>query len=58
VQEFNMIANTLPNPEMSPIGLRRVQNELIGLTDLPPRHSASAAGVGRSTRRSWQRDWV
>jgi hypothetical protein len=33
VQEFNLIGNSLPNPEMSPIGLRRVQNEMIGLTD-------------------------
>jgi hypothetical protein len=33
VQEFNLIQNTLPNPDMSPIGLRRVQNELIGLSD-------------------------
>jgi hypothetical protein len=33
VQEFNMIQSTLPNPDMSPIGMRRVQNELIGLTD-------------------------
>jgi hypothetical protein len=33
VQEFNLIQNSLPNPEMSPIGLRRVQNEMIGLTD-------------------------
>src|SRR5579885_1618977 len=33
VQEFTMIQNTLPNPEMSPQGLRRVQNELIGLSD-------------------------
>jgi hypothetical protein len=33
VQEFNLIGASLPNPEMSPIGLRRVQNEMIGLTD-------------------------
>jgi len=33
VQEFQMIANTLPSPEMSPIGMRRVQNELLGLSD-------------------------
>lgn len=33
VQEFNLISSTLPNPEMSPIGMRRVQNELIGLSD-------------------------
>ncbi len=33
VQEFTMIGNTLPNPDMSPIGLRKVQNELIGLSD-------------------------
>lgn len=28
-----MIGNTLPNPEMSPIGLRKVQNELVALSD-------------------------
>jgi hypothetical protein len=33
VQEFNLIGNSLPNPEMSEIGLQRVQNEMIGLTD-------------------------
>jgi hypothetical protein len=33
VQEFNMIANTLPTPETSPQGRLRVQNELLGLSD-------------------------
>jgi hypothetical protein len=33
VQEFNLIQSTLPNPDMSPLGLQRVQNELVGLSD-------------------------
>jgi hypothetical protein len=33
VQEYNMINNTLPNPTMSPQGLRQVSNELMGLND-------------------------
>jgi len=33
VQEFKLIANALPNPEMSPQGLQRVLNEFQGLND-------------------------
>lgn len=32
-QEFRMIQDTLPNPDMSPMGMRRVTNELMGLND-------------------------
>src|SRR5215472_3745968 len=33
VQEYNMINSTLPNPTMSPLGLSRVMNELMGIND-------------------------
>lgn len=33
VQEFKLIGGALPNPEMSPVGLRRVLNEYMGLND-------------------------
>ncbi len=33
VQEYNLIGATLPNPDMSPLGLQRIQNQLIGLSD-------------------------
>lgn len=33
VQEFRLITEQLPNPEMSPAGLGRVVNELMGLND-------------------------
>jgi hypothetical protein len=33
VQEFKLIDEALPHPEMSPIGLQRVLNEYMGLND-------------------------
>lgn len=32
-QEFNVIAQSLPNPDMSPMGMRRVTNEMMGIND-------------------------
>jgi hypothetical protein len=57
VQEFSLIQNTLPAPETSPLGFRRINNELIGLNDYKvakaqaqglwesePAHNGSVAG--------------
>ena len=62
VQEFNLIANTLPQPTTSPQGFHRVQNELIGLTDFrlakaqaqqqwEAAHSGSVAGFETTFQR-------
>ena len=61
VQEFKLIGAALPNPEMSPIGLRRVLGEYQGLNDYRiAKAQAQAAweqqhGVGNVT--GFETDW-
>jgi len=45
VQGMVMIQNTLPSPDLSPIGLRRVQNEMLGVNDYSsPRRKRNRPG--------------